>query len=340
MRKNMKRTKVIAATAMTACMLLGLGMTSSAEDKVYEIKMVSCDAPTTIWHTEHIAMAERIKERTNGCVDIQFYGNGEMLVYDEGIEAVMSDAAVFYFTDPSMFVDYVPVLKTICAPYLWENLAEVEAFGASDMCAEILADAEAANLHAVTPLTVVGTRHILADKPVTSVADCEGLSIRVPGSEIYTDTFAALGTNYQGLAFSEVYNALETGMITSLEITPGNLVTLRPDESMKGDKYYSLNCHMVNLASVWCGQGFWESLPEEYQAIITEEMAASTALINKSVDDSTNADIETIAGFGIEIVEVPDKSSFQEAVAGMNSEMEKWDEVSAAVLEIRESLAQ
>lgn len=340
MRKNMKRTKFVIASVMSTCLLLGMGMTAGAEDKVYEIKLVSCDAPTTIWHTEHIAMAERIKERTNGCVDIQFYGNGEMLVYDEGIEAVMSDTAVFYFTDPSLFVDYAPVLKTVCAPYLWENLAEVEAFGASEMYAEILADAEAANLHAVTPLTVVGTRHILADKPITSVADCEGLSIRVPGSEIYTDTFAALGTNYQGLPFSEVYNALETGMITSIECTPGTIVNMRPDESMKGDKYYSLNCHMVNLASIWCGQGFWDSLPEEYQAIITEEMAASTALINKTVDDSTNAEMEKVAEFGIEIVEVPDKSSFQDAVAEMNSEMERWDEISAAVLEIRESLAQ
>lgn len=336
----MRRSKLVIASVMSACLMLGTGMTAGAEDKVYEIKMVSADAPTTIWHTEHLAMAERIKERTNGAVDIQFYGNGEMLVYDEGIEAVMSDAAVFYFTDPALFVDYCPVLKTICAPYLWESSQEVEAFGESDMYAEIQTEAAAANLHAVSPLTVVGTRHILADKPITSVADCEGLSIRVPGSEIYTDTFEALGCNYQGLAFSEVYNALETGMITSLEITPGNLVTLRPDESMKGDKYYSLNCHMVNIGAVWCGEGFWNSLPEEYQQIITEEFAESTALINKTVDENTAADLETIASFGIEVVEVPDKSSFQEAVAGMNSEMEQWDEVSAVVLEIRETLAQ
>lgn len=336
----MRKTKIAVATLMSTCLMFGMGMLAGAEEKVYEIKMVSCDAPTTIWHTEHLEMIERIKERTNGCVDIQFYGNGEMLVYDEGVEAVMSDAAVFYFTDPSTFVDYAPALKTICAPYLWENRSEVEVFNESDIYAEILNDATAANLHAVAPLTVVGTRHILADKPITSVDDCEGLSIRIPSSEIYTETFDALGCKYQALPFSEVYSALETGMITSLEITPGNLVTLRPDESMKGEKYYSLNCHMVNFGSVWCGEGYWNSLPEEYQTIITEEMAASTAKINKAVEDNTNIDLETIASFGIEIVEVPDKSSFQEAVADMNSEMDRWEEISAKVLEIRESLAQ
>lgn len=337
MRKNMKTTKFVAASVMCTCLALGMGLSASADDKVYEIKMTSADPGTTIWHTEHLAMAERIKERTNGCVDIQFYGNGEMLVYDEGIEAVMSDAAVFYFTDPSLFVDYCAELKTICAPYLWENYQEVEAFEETDLYAEIIAKAASQNLHAVSPMTVVGTRHILANKPITSAADCEGLSIRVPGSEIYTDTFDALGCNYQALAFSEVYNAFETGMIEAVEITSGNLIGLRPDESMKGDKYYSLNCHMVNFGAVWCGEGFWNSLPEEYQQIITEEFAVSTALINETVDANTASDLEAIAELGIEVVEVPDKSSFQDAVAEMNSKMERWDEISAAVQEIRDA---
>ncbi|MCI8317020.1 MAG: TRAP transporter substrate-binding protein DctP [Lachnospiraceae bacterium] len=336
MRKSMKTRKRIASV-LCICMMCGAGMTAGAQEKVYEIKMTSTDPGTTVWHTEHLAMADRIRERTDGHVDIQFYGNGEMLVYDEGIEAVMSDASVFYFTDPSLFVDYCPQLKTICAPYLWENYAEVETFNESELYQNILAEAASQNLHAVSPLTVVGTRHILADKPITSVEDCKGLAIRVPGSEIYVDTFDAFGCNYQGLPFSEVYSALETGMISAVEITAGNLVGLRPDESMKGDKYYSLNCHMVNLAGIWCGEGFWNSLPEEYQQIITEEIAVSTKAINKTVDDNAEMDLKAIEDLGITIVEVPDKTSFQDAVAGMNEKMADWDEISAKVREIREA---
>lgn len=337
MKKNIGKTKMFAAVMMGTCLLMGSGILAHADDKVYEIKMTSADSPTTLWHQEHVAMADRIRERTNGCVDIQFYGSGEMLVYDEGIEAVMSDTAVFYFNDPSAFSDYCPELKTICAPYLWENYKEVEAFEETELYAEILAKAAENNLHAVSPLTVVGSRHILADKEVTSVADCEGLSIRVPSNEIYTDTFDALGCNYQALAFSEVYNALETGMITAVETTPANLLGNRPDESMKGDKYYSLNCHMVNFGAIWCGEGFWNSLPEEYQEIITEEVAASTAYINTAVEENTAADMETIAGLGVTIVEVPDKSSFQEAVEEMNASMAGWDKISAEVKAIREA---
>jgi TRAP-type C4-dicarboxylate transport system substrate-binding protein len=97
-------------------------------EKVYEIKLTSNDPITAIWMQQIQAATERIKERTNGKVDIQVYASGEMLVGDEGIEAVMSNTAVFYFIAPSAFADYVPVYKTICAPYLWESYEDVEKF--------------------------------------------------------------------------------------------------------------------------------------------------------------------------------------------------------------------
>ena len=309
-----------------------------ADGKVYEIKLTATDGATTLWNGRFIETAKRIYDRTNGCVDIQFHGNGEMLVYAEGVEAVMSDAAVMYFTDPSMWVDYCPVLMTLNAPYLFENYQEVEAFCETDLYKELLAESEAAGVHAVSPIISVGTRHTLADRPITKVEDFKGLSIRVPSSTIFTDTFAALGTNYQGLPFADVHNAMETGMITAVEIVPGNVIATRPDQSMKGDKYYSLTGHFLNTLAIYCGSGFWNSLPEEYQQIITEEFAAVCPGINADVEAATAAEIETVKSYGVEIVEVPDKSSFQAAVADMNSKMERWDDISSTVYEIRESL--
>lgn len=336
--------KIICASLALALAfgLVGCGNAPSEEaesnpttpDKVYEIKLTSNDAGTTIWHTEHLAAIERIKERTNGAVDIQFHGSGEMLVGDEGNEAVIGDAAVLYFADPANFSDYCPELKTLGAPYLWDNYTEVEKFQETDYFSTMMEKAKAANLHMVC-LNVVGSRHILASEPVTTVEDCSKLTLRVPGTEVYTGTFEALGANYQALPFSEVYNALETGMINGVEITTGNLIALRPDESMKGDKYYSLNNHMLCAAGLWCGEGFWNSLPEEYQQIIAEEFAAAVATSNKAVDAAFNSDLETIKGFGINVVEVPDKSSFIEAVAEMNSKMPGWDDISAAVEAMR-----
>lgn len=303
-------------------------------EKIYTIKLTTNDAGTTLWHTEHQAAIERIRERTNGGVDIQFHGSGEMMVGVEAISAVADDAALIYFTDPANFSDYCPELMVLGAPYLWESYTEIEAFQETDVFANIMSKAKAANLHLIG-LNVVGSRNILASYPVTSIADCDKLILRVPGGKMYTNTFAAMGVSYQSLPFTECYNALETGMINGLEITTGNLITLRPDESMKGDKYYSLNNHMLCCAGLWCGEGFWNTLPEEYQQIITEEFSAAVAASNKAVDEAFLNDLETLKSFGITVVEVPDKSSFVEAVKEMNSELAGWDEVSAAVEALR-----
>lgn len=308
--------------------------TPKTPDKVYTIKMTTNDSGTTMWHTEHQAAIERIRERTNGGVDIQFHGSGEMLVGVEAIEAVVSDAAVIYFTDPANFSDYCPELMVLGAPYLWESYTEIEAFQETDTFAGMMEKAKAGNLHMIG-LNVVGSRNILASYPATSIDDCDKLILRVPGGKMYTNTFSAMGVSYQSLPFSECYNALETGMINGLEITTGNLISLRPDESMKGDKYYSLNNHMLCSAGLWCGEGFWNTLPEEYQQIITEEFATAIAASNKAVDAAFYDDLKTLESFGITVVEVPDKSSFVAAVEEMNSALVGWDEVSKAVAALR-----
>lgn len=307
---------------------------SATPDKVYTIKLTSNDAATTLWHKEHLAAIERIKERTNGGVDIQFHGSGEMLVGDEGNEAVVSDAAVLYFADPGNLSDYCPELMAFGAPYLWNDYTEIEKFQGTDTFEKLMDKAKEANLHMVC-LNVVGSRHILASESVTTVEDCKKLTLRVPGTAVYTQTFEALGAKYQALPFSEVYNALETGMVNGTEITSGNLIALRPDESMKGDKYYSLTNHMLCAAALWCGEGFWNSLPEEYQQIISEEFTAAAKAANTKVNEAYFQDLETIKGYGITVVEVPDKSSFVEAVADMNAAMPGFAEISAAVEALR-----
>jgi len=107
----------VSTTDQTAASQQG----TAKPDKVYEIKLTSNDSTNTIWLKKMQVACDKISEWTGGGVSIQIHGNGEMLVADEGLEAVMSDAAVFYFADPNNYGDYVPELNTICAPYLWDD---------------------------------------------------------------------------------------------------------------------------------------------------------------------------------------------------------------------------
>lgn len=298
-------------------------------EKVYEIKLTSNDPITAIWMQQIQAATERIKERTNGKVDIQVYASGEMLVGDEGIEAVMSNTAVFYFIAPSAFADYVPVYKTICAPYLWESYEDVEKFMETDMMADMDAEANAAGIHGIVTNFVVGCRNTLANVPINTVDDFKGLKIRVPNNTIYADLFGAMGANYMAMAFSEVFSAMETGMIEAVEVTPGNAVPTKLWEALK-TPHYSLTKHLLNVVGLFTGEEFWQSLPEPYRVIIQEELNTAALTANQEVGDQDASLIQEMVDAGVVLVE-PDLTSFQEAFAPVGAQYFRFDEVVEAV---------
>ncbi len=298
-------------------------------EKVYEIKLTSNDPITAIWMQQIQAATERIADRTNGKVDIQVYASGEMLVGDEGIEAVMSNTAVFYFIAPSAFADYVPVYKTICAPYLWESYEDVEKFMEGDMMAAMNEEAYAAGIHGIVTNFVVGCRNTLADKPINTVDDFAGLKIRVPNNTIYADLFGAMGANYMPMAFSEVFSAMQTGMIEAVEVTPGNAVPTKLWEALK-TPYYSLTKHLLNVVGLFTGEEFWQSLPEPYRVIIQEELNAAALAANQEVADQDASLIQEMVDAGVILVE-PDLTSFQEAFAPVGEQYFRFNEVVEAV---------
>ena len=340
-----KRTAILLTTGMVGILLAGCGDSKTGDakgsgseksDKVYEIKLTSNDATTTVWMENMQKASDAIREQTDGGVDIQIYGNGEMLVGDAGLEAVMSDAAVFYFADPNNYGDYVPEWNTICAPYLWDNYKTVEAFTQTDSMKKINEKAQGANVHAVgDSFFVVGTRGVMANKPVAAMEDMKKLTLRVPNSTIYTKTFEALGCNYQAMDMSATYNALETGMIDGCENTSGNFVNNKIADSIS-TPYYSLTNHMVCVVALCCGQGYWDTLPTEYQEIITKEFGKCIAESNETVGNNEEENRKKLEDSGVEIVEIEDLSAFQEAVLPYCETLEGWDEISSEVNNLKE----
>jgi len=221
------------------------------------------------------------------------------------------------------------VYKTICAPYLWESYEDVEKFMDTDMMAEINEEAYAAGIHGIVTNFVVGCRNTLANKPINTVDDFAGLKIRVPNNTIYADLFGAMGANYMPMAFSEVFSALQTGMIEAVEVTPGNAVPTKLWEALK-TPYYSLTKHLLNVIGLFTGEEFWQSLPEPYRVIIQEELETAALTANQEVSDQDASLIQEMVDAGVTLVE-PDLTSFQEAFAPVGEQYVRFDEVVAAV---------
>ncbi len=300
-----------------------------------EIKLTTSDAASTTWIQQCQVACDNIYDRTDGMVEIQIYPNGEMLVGSAGMEAVLSDAPVMWFTDISYFADYVPELATIYSPYLYDSFDMLEEFLQTDVAQKIIDQAKEKNLHPVgDSFFIVGYRSVLSDYPITTLEDMKKLTTRIPNQTAYSKLFDAFGANYVNMNNSESFNALETGMINGVENTPCNLANNGMDEAIK-TPYYSLTKHLLCTPGLFCGEGFWNSLSEEYQQIITEEFANAIATSNDMVDAMTEEYYDILESRGVTIVEIEDLTPFIEAVQDYCHTLAGYDEIYAAVQELK-----
>lgn len=304
--------------------------------KVYTIKLVTSNPSTDPTVQLFKKYAEVIKTRSNGGVEIQVYPDGEILMGDEGIEAVMSDAAVITFNDLDVLAQYVPEFNSLCASFLVDDHVTIERLVESDVYKVIMKKADAANIHVINGSFVMGARNILADNvAVYSVADCPKLNIRVPNVSSYVNVFNAFKANYSAIGWSAGITACETGMLNGAECVSQRALTSGLAEILKKPVFSMIQWRNAPVG-LEIGNGYWTSLPEEYRNIITEEFKNCALENNRAIAESEAEYIQKLKDKGVVVIpyEDIDIASFQEAVRPLNEAMPMFSEVFATVQSI------
>ena len=125
-----------------------------------------------------------------------------------------------------------------------------------------------------------------ANRPLLNPADFQGLKIRISGSKIADRYFRDLGSIPQIMAFSEVYQALQTGVVDGCENTPSNYTTQKFDEVQK-DITVSNHAHLQYAVIV--NSKFWKGLPADIRGQLEKAMAEATDYTN-SIAQKENDD--------------------------------------------------
>ncbi len=309
---------------------------AAADGKVYEIKLVTSNPSTDPTVQLFYKYAEEIKTQTNGGVNIQVYPGGEILMGDEGIEAIMSDAAVITFNDLDVLADYVPEFNTLCASFLVDGHETIEKLTETEIYQQIMEKADASNIHIIAGDFVMGARNILADGvEVYSVADAPRLNIRVPNVSSYVNAFEAFGANYSAIGWGDGVTACETGMLNGAECAVQRALTSGLHEILKNPVYSMVQWRNAPVG-LEIGNGYWTSLPEEYRNIITEQFAKCAEENNDLIAASETEFIDQLKAAGVKVIpyEDIDIDSFKAAVRPLNEAMPLFAEVSTAVQDI------
>ncbi len=146
-----------------------------------------------------------------------------------------------------------------------------------------------------------GFRHVLSKQPVSSLADMEGLKIRVPELRIWVDFWELLGASPTPLPYSEQYSALSTGIIDALDSDVFSILGFKFHEQAK---HLTLTAHWFLPKAVRVNAQWLDSLPDDLQTLVREsaqEVFAEQRTTNRAKASSA---LEEVKGMGVEVHEL------------------------------------
>jgi C4-dicarboxylate-binding protein DctP len=131
-----------------------------------------------------------------------------------------------------------------------------------------------------------GFHMVSANRPLLNPADFQGLKIRISGSKIADQYFRLMGSIPQIMAFSEVYQALQTGVVDGCENTPSNYLTQKFHEVQK---HITVSNHAHLQYAVIVNKKFWSGLPADLRGQLDKAMDEATDYTN-SIANKENVD--------------------------------------------------
>jgi tripartite ATP-independent transporter DctP family solute receptor len=181
-----------------------------------------------------------------------------------------------------------------------------------------------------------GFRHVINNKgPINKPDDLNGVKLRVQPSDIFLDSFKAIGANPVPMAWSEVFTAAQQGTIDGLEIP---IPVIYSSKMTEVTKYLSLTNHSYNaLVMVVSGQSFKRLSKEEQQAV-RDAAAAAIKRQRQATADNESAILQKIKDTGMQVNAVADLGAFRDRVTKIYDKYRKnigGDVVDAALAEVK-----
>lgn len=202
-------------------------------------------------------------------------------------------------------------------PYLFTSYEHVEAYFESDAYAQLCEEfKEATNIQELGTFHA-GFRNILSNVEIHSADDMQGLMIRVPEVPSFVTTFGALGCNTTTLAATDVYQALQTGMV---EATEAALSYMRSMNYQDVTKYCIMTNHIYNCNSIYINADKLASMDEAAATIIQECAKEASKAVWESVYEQDEESIAAFEEAGLEIIE-PDLDSFRALMVDVWAEL-------------------
>ena len=256
----MRHWKMLAAAGLSMALLA-----ASAQARTLRV-----GHGTTETNPRHVAaqfFAKRVDELSNGRLKISVGGNAQFGDDVEMLTALRLGTLDMSLNAQGPLANIVPETGVLSLPFLFKDTRTAWKVLDGPVGEELAAKADAKQL-VMLAYWDNGIRHITNNvRPITSPADLKGLKIRLPSDPVAIETFTALGASPTPMAFSELYLALQQGVVDGQE---NPLMNIFHSKFQEVQKFLSLTSHKYEMTPFLMSKTSWGSLSADDRKVLKQ----------------------------------------------------------------------
>jgi C4-dicarboxylate-binding protein DctP len=266
--------------------------------------------------------AKRAGELTKGKVKVEVYANSTLYKDKEEMEALQLGAVQMLAPSLAKFGPLgVKEFEVFDLPFIFDNYGDLHKVTQGPVGAKLLAKLEPKGIKGLAYWDN-GFKSMSANKPLKAPEDFKGQKMRIQSSKVLESQMRSVGAIPQVMAFSEVYQALQTGVVDGTENPHSNLYTQKMHEVQK---HMTLTEHGYLGYAVITNKKFWDGLPADVRGQLEQAMKEATDYANKIAKEDNDASLEKVKASGKTQIYTPtaaERLALKKAMVKTHKEME------------------
>ncbi|MEO5794071.1 MAG: DctP family TRAP transporter solute-binding subunit [Rhodoferax sp.] len=294
-----RTAKNIAAAAVVAGAIFPLCALAQAPIVIKFSHVAAIDTPKG---QAALFFKKRAEELSKGGVKVEIYPNSQLYKDKEELEALQLGSVQMLATVPGKFGPMgLKEFEAFDLPYLFQDEAGVHRVTRGPLGASLLNKLESRGIHGLA-FWDAGFRVVSSNKPMHVPGDLKGMKIRISSSKVNQAIYKSLGALPQTMAFSEVYQALQTGVVDGAD---GNMPNLYTQKQYEVQKHVTMTNHTFSGYVVVTNKAFWEKLPPAIRSNIETAVKEATEYNDKIAEEDNAKSIAAIAASGKTTIYTP-----------------------------------
>ncbi len=266
--------------------------------------------------------AQKAAELTHGKVKVEVYANSTLYKDKEEMEALQLGAVQMLAPSLAKFGPLgAKEFEVFDLPYIFDNYDELHKVTTGPVGQKLMAKLEPKGIRGLA-FWDNGFKSFSANTPINLPGDLKGKKMRIQSSKVLEAQMRELGALPQMMAFSEVYQALQTGVVDGTENPISNLYTQKMHEVQK---YLTLTEHGYLGYAVIVNKKFWDGLPSDIRKELEEAMVQATRYANqiaKVENDNALAEVKKSGKTEVHVLTKEERLAWKKALVPVHKKMQ------------------